>query len=162
MGARSLEGQDAAVKLVPVEGADELLERLRHEAHVYCALRPLWGDKVPALLAAGYGRDRCCYLLATARVGVAHAAEVDLSRAEHRALLPAATSALAAIHALGVLHGDMRADNILVAPPTAASGPPSVQFVDFGYACYNSSLADRQREMDDLVRLFQQAAGTRS
>ena len=98
MGAGSLKGQDAAVKLVPVEGADELLARLRREAQVYCVLRPLWGDKVPALLAAGYGRDRCCYLLATARVGNAPAAEVDLSRADHRALLPAATRALAAIH----------------------------------------------------------------
>ena len=161
MGAGSLKGQDAAVKLVPVEGADELLARLRREAQVYCALRPLWGDKVPALLAAGYGRDRCCYLLATARVGNAPAAEVDLSRADHRALLPAATRALAAIHTLGVLHGDLRADNILVAPPTAASGSPTVQFVDFGYARCGSSLADRQQEMDSLVSLFQQAADTR-
>ncbi|KAK9917783.1 hypothetical protein WJX75_008175 [Coccomyxa subellipsoidea] len=156
-----LEGQDAAVKLVPVEGANELLARLRHEAQVYCALRPLWGDKVPALLAAGYGRDRCCYLLATARVGNAPAAEVDLSRADHRALLPAATRALAAIHTLGVLHGDLRADNMLVAPPTAASGSPTVQFVDFGYARCGSSLADRQQEMESLVSLFQQAADTR-
>ena len=108
---------------------------------MYCALRPLWGDKVPALLA-------------TARVGNAHAAEVDLSRADHRALLPAATRARAAIHTLGVLHGDLRADNILVAPPTAASGSPTVQFVDFGYARCGSSLADRQQEMGSLVSLF--------
>ncbi|KAK9803883.1 hypothetical protein WJX72_001957 [[Myrmecia] bisecta] len=101
-----LEGQDAAVKLVRVEGADELLARLRHEAQVYCALRPLWGDK-------------------------------------------------------GVLHGDLRPDNILVAPPMAASGPPTVQFVDFGYACYGGSLDEQQQELESLVRLFQQAADSR-
>ncbi|KAK9907311.1 hypothetical protein WJX75_001275 [Coccomyxa subellipsoidea] len=82
-------------------------------------------------------------------------------QADHRALLPAATRALAAIHTLGVLHRDLRADNILVAPPTAASGSPTVQFVDFGYARCGSSLADRQQEMDSLVSLFQQAADTR-
>jgi serine/threonine protein kinase/tetratricopeptide (TPR) repeat protein len=42
--------------------------------------------------------------------------------------------ALDYIHALGLVHGDIKPSNVLVCPPEAPDGPPQAKLIDFGLA----------------------------
>lgn len=54
--------------------------------------------------------------------------------------------ALNAIHAFGMLHGDIRRDNILV----PKGGRRGVRFIDFGFARSTSSAEDCRKELAQL------------
>ena len=57
--------------------------------------------------------------------------------------------ALAAVHQCGILHGDIRRSNILVAEGQQAC----VRFIDFGFACFDTSDEGCKREYAELVSL---------
>ena len=59
-------------------------------------------------------------------------------------------NALAVVHQCGILHGDIRPNNILV----TNGGQPGVRFLDFGFACFVTSDVDRKRECAQLESLM--------
>ena len=75
-------------------------------------------------------------------------------------LCTAAKEALARVHALGVVHGDVRLENMLVSqpktPPRSGSAPSCVVLLDFGHARCGASTEDIAAEMAYLQQLLQE------
>ena len=61
----------------------------------------------------------------------------------------ASLRALTAIHAFGVLHGDIRPQNILV--PQSEQG--GVRFIDFGFSRAIATEADILKEVEELLHV---------
>ncbi|KAK9814239.1 hypothetical protein WJX72_002726 [[Myrmecia] bisecta] len=111
-------GAAAALKLAPCGSWKAAV--LEHEAEAYRAASCIQGRYLPRLLAAGVGMGNRCYLLATELVA---RRPLDPRRQPgDRALAPYAQEALAALHGAGVLHDDVRGDNILVLDEPCAGG----------------------------------------
>jgi len=106
-------GQLAAIKCVDACNSPDLMRYLQHEASVLSGrLADLQGACVPVLHAAGFWRGGLVFLLATSRIIGTHPHPTPGSHAA--ATLAAAVEALTAIHAHGVLHGDVCEGNIIV------------------------------------------------
>ncbi|KIY95639.1 hypothetical protein MNEG_12322 [Monoraphidium neglectum] len=91
---------------------------LKHEALVYEHLAALQGTVIPVLLGCGFWRDEGIFLVATSIV------EGEHPSSDTAAAYPAAEKALRMIHVMGVVHGDIREDNILVSRQGAAFKAP--------------------------------------
>lgn len=65
------------------------------------------------------------------------------------AVAAAAFEALNGVHASGMLHGDIREDNILVAEG-------SVRLIDFGFSMDSTSNEDRKKELEQLLDIISQ------
>ena len=66
-----------------------------------------------------------------------------------KAVVASAFEALNAVHASGMLHGDIREDNILVTEG-------SVRLIDFGFSADSSSNEDYMKECEQLVNIISQ------
>jgi serine/threonine-protein kinase len=128
---RDVWGDVRALKLAR-DGAGAAVERaLAHEATI---LRALGGGVAPRLREAGTARGRP-YLATEWCPGVDVATAARELRAEPgsrsalRALLIDVAGAFAALHARGVLHGDVHPGNVLV------HRDGGVRVIDFGLAC---------------------------
>lgn len=62
----------------------------------------------------------------------------------------AALEALAAVHACGLLHGDVSLSNIMV----VWGKKPTVRILDFGFSCITSNKKLQEAERVRLKRLF--------
>jgi serine/threonine-protein kinase len=127
--ATAAEGGRVALKLARPEFAVLGLELMTREA---AALRLIGGRHAPELVATGMVRDRP-YLATSWCAGVpattaAHGLRARGADDELHALCRAVLDAYAAVHACGVLHGDVHPGNVLA----AASG--GAVLVDFGCA----------------------------
>lgn len=65
------------------------------------------------------------------------------------AVAAAAIEALNAVHASGMLHGDIREDNILVVEG-------SVRLIDFGFSTDSTSNEDHKKELEQLLGIMSQ------
>ena len=76
-------------------------------------------------------------------------------------LCTSAQEALAHVHAHGVVHGDVRLENMLVCRPKAVPHvglvPSPVVIVDFGHARCGAPPEDMAAEMAGLLRLLKEA-----
>ncbi|KAK9829673.1 hypothetical protein WJX72_007293 [[Myrmecia] bisecta] len=146
---RMLGGVTAAAKLAPC--GSRKAAALAHEAEAYQAASCIQGRYVPRLLAAGVGMDGWCYMLAT---GLVAGRPLDPRRHwEDRALAPHAQEALAALHDAGVLHNDIRLDNMLVLEEPGA-GATRVMFIDLHLAVLGAPESELQNEKDYLAGLI--------
>jgi tRNA A-37 threonylcarbamoyl transferase component Bud32 len=134
------DGVQAALKVAAPSSYESAL--LAHEAEVLLALRQEWGVWVPALLAAGAGNGGASRVLATAFVRSSR--ELDPSTDRH--LLPQLRQAVAAVHARGVAHSDVRRQNVLV--QEGGAHKQRVWLIDWGF----SALQATQQAMDEDVR----------
>lgn len=135
-------GRDpAAFKFADTCKQPEMVEMLQHEVAIYDRLSTLQGKVIPTLLAFGYWDYRAVYLIATSVV------QGEPPTTAMHAALPAAEQALKAIHALGVAHGDIRPDNILV--EQQGVDEPKVWFLDFG----RSHVAGAGECLDEIAEL---------
>lgn len=159
-------GCQAALKVVPWGGSEAA--SLMLEGRVYLRLRPLWDVVMPRLLACGPDVDKEGQLLATRLIP--NSRHIDPKNDRH--LLPQLRSALRAVHALGVVHGDLREANILVEEGQggAESGegssslssceeppPPPRQrvwLIDFGLSELDATESHKDGELYDLSLLF--------
>eukprot|EP00878_Enallax_costatus_P016685 GHUV01017507.1.p1 GENE.GHUV01017507.1~~GHUV01017507.1.p1 ORF type:complete len:719 (+),score=200.38 GHUV01017507.1:1546-3702(+) len=82
---------------------------LAHEAGVFLAMQPLWGQHVPRLIAAGLDAMELAAILGTEYIDGRH---LDPDGDGH--LLQQLQDAVAAVHSCRVLHNDLRAGNVLV------------------------------------------------
>ncbi|KAG0281992.1 hypothetical protein BGZ97_009190 [Linnemannia gamsii] len=146
-------GHDVVVKKCDIRNQGPVVEELRHEARVYQVLRTLQGRYIPKLRFAGVA-DGMEMILVTDFVG----SEVSHKRLDDSDL-EKIWAALSAIHDLGVVHGDIRPQNIVV-----QHDGPSVRFyfVDFGLSQTGADTTERDWEKDVLDSLLQEMAGDRS
>lgn len=145
----SWQGHDVVVKKCDVWNQGSVVEELKHEARVYQVLRTLQGQYIPELRIAGVA-DGMEMMLVTDFVGTDVSQEYldDSDRDKVRAVL-------SAIHDLGVIHGDIRPQNILVQHDGQNA---SFYFVDFGLSRITADKTELNREMDVLDSLLSDMA----
>ena len=162
---------------IKVADNDEAAERLMHECRVYEQLAPLQGTAIPAVLASGQLKPSesrgaveegpLLPFLAMPLHGPSLAGEPEeqLQSIDEEAIL----GGLCSIHALGVLHNDVRGENILLGRPAPASSgcmsPPQQQqplrqrpvWVDFSHATMGSPNSSSRAEEERVCRLLLKA-----
>ncbi|KAG2496154.1 hypothetical protein HYH03_005756 [Edaphochlamys debaryana] len=135
---------------------------MQREAAVYDRLAPLQGRHVPVAVACGTLITRAgdpLPFLAMERVegGVPADQAAGSPGFTHEALAAAAVDAVAglqALHALGVAHGDICGDNVLLTPDGRA------MFIDFGHARLDADEAAMRDEDGQLAELLMSPSGT--
>ncbi|KAG0362078.1 hypothetical protein BG005_006735 [Podila minutissima] len=149
----SWQGHSVVVKKCDVWNQGPVVEELKHEARVYQVLRTIQGRYIPELRIAGVA-DGMEIMLVTDFVGTDVSQErLDDSDQEKIKV------ALSAIHDLGVVHGDIRPQNILV----QHDGPcAQFYFVDFGMSRITADKTELNWEMDVLDLLLRDMAVDRS
>jgi len=135
---RISDGQPVAIKLLRVAAAHDAVasDRLRREAE---ALGLSWHPNVVEVIDHGYLPDGTAYLVMELLPGESLATRLrSRGRLTPRELLPIAMQmcdALAAVHAAGVVHRDVKPSNILLAVDRDdPAGPERVKLLDFGIA----------------------------
>ncbi len=135
---RISDGQPVAIKLLRVAAAHDAVasDRLRREAE---ALGLSWHPNVVEVIDHGHLPDGTAYLVMELLPGESLATRLrSRGRLSPRELLPIALQmcdALAAVHAAGVVHRDVKPSNILLAVERdEPSGPERVKLLDFGIA----------------------------
>lgn len=143
-------GQSAVIKLMSVEGWQPQ-SSYTWEGHVYkkCSNCQAIGA-ISILLGEGLTFAGQLYFIAlTPAPGKALSA---LSKQELAATEGAAVQALQALHADGVLHGDLHADNIMV--DLQAGKPPCVTLLDLGHSVLSHNKQAQDRELRHLRALI--------
>ncbi|KFH69284.1 hypothetical protein MVEG_04099 [Podila verticillata NRRL 6337] len=137
----SWKGHDVVVKKCDIWNQGPVVEELKHEARVYQVLRTLQGRYIPELRIAGVA-DGMEMMLVTDFVGTdvsqEHLGDSDQEKIK---------AALSAIHDLGVIHGDIRPQNILVQHDGQNA---RFYFVDFGLSRITADKTELNWEMDVL------------
>ena len=128
----------AAIKTVDVSKSLQLVPALVWEAQVLQLLAHV--PCVPKKLAVGSMTGGLCYFLASTLLS----GQRPSAKLMQAGLRDCARDALSAIHAAGVLHGDIRLDNMLVVSRTPGSSSSSIMFLDFGRAMHLPSTTSRR------------------
>ncbi|KAF8924316.1 hypothetical protein BGZ47_004112, partial [Haplosporangium gracile] len=137
----SWKGRDVVLKKCDIWNQQPVMEELEHEARVYQALQKLQGHNVPKLNIFGIA-DGMEMILVTDFIG-ADISHQRLDNSDKKKI----REALSAIHSLGVLHGDIRPQNILV----KREGPVRrFFFIDFGLSMFTTDKEKLQQEADIL------------
>ncbi|XP_023212516.1 probable serine/threonine-protein kinase DDB_G0281745 [Centruroides sculpturatus] len=138
--AKSISGLDE-------ERSDEeydILCELQNEVKIYKKLRGLQGKVVPKFHYSGYLHG-CEYTLLLDELDAYPLWKCDLSYEEKETIV----WALGEIHAAGVLHGDIREQNILLHRTTKQP-----YFIDFGFSRESSCEMDFEEEIKKLRALL--------
>ena len=131
----------AAIKAVDVSQNLQLVPALVWEAQVLQLLAHV--PCVPKKLALGSMTGGLCYFLASTLLS----GQRPSAKLMQAGLMDSAHDALSAIHAAGVLHNDIRLDNMLVVPHTPGSSC-SIMFLDFGRAMHLPSTTSRRARQE--------------
>lgn len=105
-------GRAAAIKAVDRHKCKELVQHLQNEVDILQHLAPLQGRVVSQLLGHGEAWQGMLYFVAT--VLVEGSRYLGAVQPEPPHVQEAAVAALQQIHAAGVLHGDLRNENVRV------------------------------------------------
>jgi serine/threonine protein kinase len=148
-------GQPAAIKLLSTRGWVPATSFM-WEAKVYLRMQQLQGSCVPRLFGHGYANTTSCYFLA---MTLAQGTPLDqLPQPLAPEVRAAAMRTLQQVHSLGVLHGDIRLDHLLLQQQddesAAAEGRPLVILIDFGRASIDApteALLEEQQELQQLL-----------
>ena len=144
----SWQGRNVVVKKCDLWNERPVAQELKHEARIYQVLRTLQGRCIPTLRIAAVA-DGMEMVLVTDFVGC-DVSRVRLDDSDRRKI----REALSAIHDLGVVHGDLRPQNILVQRDGSTS---SFYFVDFGLSRITTDKSELFQEtafLDSLLRNF--------
>lgn len=138
------EGQNIVVKLARI-GFD-CAEALMREVSAYHMLKEFWGKYVPQLVSYGTTVGGTIMYIAMEEFNGYEIGMGPLSQEVVEEIF----DALAAVHQCGILHGDIRPSNIMVAQGQQAC----VRFLDFGFACFGTSEEGCKREYAQLESLL--------
>lgn len=116
------EGQSVVVKLAPV--GSKRGEALLTKVEAYHMLKEVWGKYVPRLVSYGITSGGSIVYIATEEI-MGH--EIEMGPLS-QAVVEEIFNALAVVHQCGILHGDIRPNNILV----TNGGQAGVRFLDLG------------------------------
>jgi serine/threonine-protein kinase len=131
-------GRRVALKLVRLEAADARA-RLLHEAKILASLRH---PSIVAVHDAGITAEGIAYLAMEVVAGESLAARLARGRIEVRAgvaLVLDLLAGLEAAHASGVIHRDIKPDNVLLVPRGDGASPT---LIDFGIAVAGGAAGD--------------------
>ncbi|KAF9323717.1 hypothetical protein BGZ91_003408 [Linnemannia elongata] len=132
---------DVVLKKCDIWNQHPVVEELEHEARVYQVLQKLQGYIIPKLRLSGVS-DGMEMILVTDFIGVDISHE-RLDCSDKKKI----REALSAIHSFGVLHADIRPQNILV----KRDGPVRrFFFIDFGLSQFTTDKEKLQQEADIL------------
>ena len=138
--------ENLIAKLGDVWNEKNIVKELLHESQIYTVLQKLQGDVIPYLKYSGvvYG----VYILATSICGQS-LEKVNLSSFEFDEIQDKAWTGLERIHSLGVLHGDIRPQNIIWNSQTRR-----VYWIDFGFSRQNFKPEESIEEQNTFKTLF--------
>ncbi|CAI2180717.1 352_t:CDS:2, partial [Funneliformis geosporum] len=139
-------GEEIALKISDISQHPEFKKELLNEVATYNTLKELQGKYIPILKAAGYLWDHMLFGIATEIVS--NAIEVELLEYAERLEI---TRALSAIHHYGILHNDIREENILI---QHGSDRFRVSFIDFAFSEKTSDKKRLSQEMATLKDLL--------
>ncbi|KAF9901145.1 hypothetical protein EC991_006460 [Linnemannia zychae] len=135
------QGCNVVVKKCDIWNQRPIVEELKHEVTVYQHLEALQGSVIPKLIAAGISNGLEAVLVTDFRGrDISHEHLEDSDKEKIR-------KALSSIHRLGVLHGDIRPQNILVEHEGAIK---RFVFIDFGRSEFTTNKKMLQQEADIL------------
>ncbi|KAF8926465.1 hypothetical protein BGZ47_002706 [Haplosporangium gracile] len=141
----SWRGHDVIVKKCDIWNEGSVAEELKNEAKVYQKLQALQGRYIPKLWLAGVA-DGLEMVLVTDFVGTEVSQELLDGTAQRKI-----REAMSAIHELGVVHGDIRPQNIVM----QGRGPDAkFYFVDFGFSRITVSKTELLQEKATLNSLL--------
>ncbi|KAG0095046.1 hypothetical protein BGZ93_006400 [Podila epicladia] len=149
----SWQGYSVVVKKCDIWNQGPVVEELKHEARVYQALRTIQGRYIPELRIAGVANGMEM-MLVTDFAGT-DVSQERLDESDQKKI----KAALSAIHDLGVIHGDIRSQNILVQRDDPNG---RFYFVDFGMSRITANKTELNWEMDVLDSLLRDLAMDRS
>ena len=124
-----------------------ILKEMHNEVNIYQILSTIQGVYIPRLVCYGYYGGGMCYVIGTAFVGTPLTNYKYIT--ERQRLM--ALLALNAIHSKGLLHKDIRKENILLSNTT-----DNVYLIDFGMASYNRDVKKFDKEKWELAQLLDQ------
>jgi predicted Ser/Thr protein kinase len=131
----------------PRKGLQDLVP-LCNEVLKYARLAPLQGGEIPKLVWDGWTGAGAVYGIATSYIQGKNLQDARLSLAEWKVCFRSAEAGLAAIHMLGVVHNDIRSENLVVVARRR------VAFLDFGIARRSRKAIDRQQDRRALRGVF--------
>jgi serine/threonine protein kinase len=141
----TLRGERVAIKLTDLWQYPELHKMMLGEARVYVKLRKLQGHGIPKLKGVGYTAGGL-FALMTEFVGQ----PIEVGKLDDQ-MRETIVGVLASIHREGILHGDIKDDNILV---EYCHDGPRITFIDFGSSKRFSSRKDSTYEMKALKKMI--------
>jgi len=118
-----------------------MLAELNHEIEIYCLLSDFQGIFIPRLVLHGYWEGGM-YCIGFSLCGTVPEA---LSETQKQFVL----SIIDAIHDRGVLHNDIKKENILV------DENGMVYLIDFGFATLNSCKDAQQDERNQMLKCIE-------
>ena len=130
-------GRPVALKLLARElvGDQDMVRRFFHEARAVSSIRH---PGIVEVFDFGFLDDGGAYfameLLTGETLGARLARRGTLPEVEALAIVRGIASALAAAHAAGVVHRDVKPDNVFLVPDDAVPGGERVKLLDFGIA----------------------------
>jgi serine/threonine protein kinase len=143
-----LHGRTGALKIVDLYGSDELLGEIVNEINIYVGpLVDIQGKYVPKLLRFGVLHEAFVFIF-TSLAGRSFA-ELEHVTSKEKEL---ALEGLQAIHTRGVMHGDVRLENIMLSR-NPLTGESYVQWIDFAWSKIQS-VEVLDRELIKLKRLL--------
>ncbi|KAJ3270884.1 hypothetical protein HDV01_007355 [Terramyces sp. JEL0728] len=130
-----------ALKAIDLWKQSHLLPELQNEVQVYNLLFDLQGIGIPQMVLHGYWEGGM-YCLGFSMCGNV---PQTLTESQKQSIL----STIDAIHSRGILHNDIKKDNMLV------DENGSVFLIDFGFATQNASKDKQEYERKQLVRCIE-------
>jgi serine/threonine protein kinase len=146
------QGNTIALKCTDLwKSPPDILKEMQNEVKIYQILASIQGEFIPKLMCYGYYGDGMCYVIGTSFGGTAL---IDYKHITERQRVMC-LCAINAIHSRGVLHNDIRAENILL-----SNINDNVYWIDFGMASYYHEVKKYWKLFDEekreLVNLLNQ------
>jgi serine/threonine protein kinase len=132
-------GESLVLKVCDLSKHAELRYQLEHEIYVYKLLQDLQGKSIPRLACWGRLDGSFIFALGTSMCGrpVELQGLTDLQKKE-------ALDTLKSVHQYGIIHGDLRKDNILM------NDDGKIMLIDFGRATFARSNEEYNKEIGAL------------
>lgn len=146
-------GRECVVKIIDTGKQKDLLELMQHEVAIYDQLSHLQGQGIPTLFGYGFIDHGNSFFLAMSEVKSARKPGSELLIGAHNA----AEQVLVNIHRAGLLHGDIRPENVLLYEDEDSW---QACIIDFGLARCAESEEDLNTELAELKALFHQAGSS--
>ncbi|RIA86072.1 hypothetical protein C1645_741114 [Glomus cerebriforme] len=141
--------KSGALKMVDLYKDNVKLEEMLNEIKIYdVILKIIQGIYIPKLLKFGVLHEAFIFMM-TSFAGESFASKRDITEVEKQS----AISSLLAIHALGVKHGDIRLENIMV-NRNSLTGHSHVWWIDFAWSKLTDNAEVLKMELNKLKRLL--------
>jgi predicted Ser/Thr protein kinase len=120
-----------------------VLNEMLNEVEIYEILDGLQGECIPKLVCHGYYGFGMYYVIGTTLAGTSLSKYEKITKQQRRKAL----NALDLIHRYGVLHNDIREENILF-----DDSSDGAYLIDFGMACYHRYAKGKRKLFDEEKR----------